>query len=239
MKKSVSIIVVLIIFLAFPLKCSAFDSGFSTIERTAEENKSFVDNIEFKLLTEEPQKKEISCFDVNHYGDFAVCNNSTTYKNICVYSKDGSFLYGYQLKAEGSIGLEWNKRYLNIYFVRGGVIIKVNSHGEILDVADVEDTIENNDYYRHNIDSNKKLVGKKTYALKNDMGILNSFASAYSKLTITDAHGMETVVYDIGSDYQLKLSAGLVGVGAFVAVVVAVVAIEFLKQRKEQKIKEE
>ncbi len=237
MKKSVSIIVVLIIFLAFPLKCSAFDSGFSTTERTTEKNKSFVDSIEIELLTEEPQKKEISCFDVNPYGDFAVCNDSTTYKNICVYSKDGSFLYGYQLKAEGSIGLEWNKRYLNIYFVRGGVIIKVNSHGEILDVADVEDTIENNDYYRHNIDSNKKTVGKKTYALKNDMGLLNSFASAYSKLTVTDTDGTETVFYDIGSDYQLKLSGGLIGAGAFVTVIVAVVVIEFLKRRKEQKIK--
>ena len=233
MKKIILVFVMLIAFLTLSLKCYAFNSGFSTTERTAEENKSFVDNIEFKLLTEEPQKKEISCFDVNPYGDFAVCNNSTTYKNICVYSKDGSFLYGYQLKAEGSIGLEWNKRYLNIYFVRGGVIIKVNSHGEILDVADVEDTIENNDYYCHNIDSNKKLVGKKTYALKNDMGILNSFASAYSKLTITDAHGTETVVYDIGSDYQLKLSSGLVGAGAFVAVVATVVVYKFLKLRKE------
>ena len=194
-----SILSIILIITATNLNVFAVNSGFVTNPYPEENKNRFIENINLSLLKEEPEKKPIECFDVNKDGLIAIATCITRDKYVCVYSSDGDFLYGYSLSAYGSIGLEWNGSSLNIYFVRSDIIVNVDKNGDVLDIAQVENTSENNSYINHFINYPKRTIGNVKYAIKNDMGILNLLATSYSQLVMIDAEGKETILYDVAS----------------------------------------
>ena len=62
-------------------------------------------------------------------------------------------------------------------------------------MSEIEDTYANTLYW-YDVGANEKSVQGQTYAIQNDLGILNLFAINYSQLTSTNADGQTTVLYD-------------------------------------------
>lgn len=200
---------------------NAVDSGFSTEELPKDDRSTFLSNVTISLLEEEPPKKSILCFDVNEEGMIAVGqSDGNGKKKICIYSSDGVFQYGYAIHCRQDIGAEWDGDCINIYFVRSSVITKVDPEGNILDVEQVQETIENNSYRNFILHSNKRTIGDTVYFVRNKMGILNFFASTYSQVVIKNSSTEERIVYDVNAAQLRNQIIILVGVVLFVALAV-------------------
>lgn len=208
-----------IFILLLSVNVSAINTGFSTGELSEELQKSFVSNVNLSAFTVTPEKKGLDCFDVNENGTVAIGQGIFRRKEVCVYSSEGIFLYGYAFNSSGDFAVEWDGEVINIYFVRSDVIMSVAPDGTVLDVEKVQSTIANSNYYRE-LCRSIRTVGDTTYQARNDMGILNLFASSYSQVIVTDITGSESVFYDVNSIQLIKMIITVVVVCTFVTIVI-------------------
>lgn len=153
-------------------------------------------------------------------------------KEICVYTSQGEFLYGYTFNCSQSFCVEWDGQHVNIYFIRSDVIISLDSDGNILDIKAVQDTIDNNSYRNSLLYSTTRTVGNTTYLIRNDMGIFNWIAMSYSQIVTIDATGSESIIYDVNSMQLTKTIVTISLICVFVFVAVAVVIWQFIKLRR-------
>lgn len=214
------------------IEVKAMNTGFTTEELTENDKKTFVSNVNISLLMVEPAKKGIQCFDVNEEGMVAIGQKGAHGKELCIYSADGTFLYGYTFNCAQSFGVEWDSECINIYFVRSDVVISVDSDGNILDIKEVQNTIENNTYENYLLYSTSRAIGDTRYLIRNDMGIFNWFALSYSQLITINTNGEESIIYDVSSAQFSNMVAVFVGVLVFACLVLAVVILQFNKLKR-------
>ena len=225
-------LVLLIAFSTNAIEVNAMNTGFSTEELSEETKTTFVSSINVSPLSAEPEKKGVLCFDVNEQGMIAVGQNDSKGKEICVYTSQGEFLYGYTFNCTQSFGVEWDEQHINIYFVRSDVIISLDSDGNILDIKSVQDTIDNNSYRNLLLYSSNRTIDNTTYLVRNDMGIFNWFASTFSQIVTIDATGTESIIYDVNSMQLKKMIVTVSLICVFVFVAIAVVVWQFIKFRR-------
>lgn len=210
----------------------AMNTGFSTDYLTDKDKSVFFNNVNISLVSEEPIKRAIECFDVNEDGMIALGQKASDEKVLCVYSQDGSFEYGYTFNCSGTFGVEWNNDDINIYFTRSDVIITVNRTGEITDILKVQNTTENNYYLNHFIYSSNRIQNNVKYTLKNDIGILNIFTSSYSQLIVTKTNGEEFVLYDVNSSQFTNVLAIFIVFVIFLLVAIILIIRQFIILRR-------
>ena len=93
-------LVFVLLFLTGVLETKAMNTGFATEDFTEEKKAQVMENIDITLFTTTPQKRGILCFDVNEQGMIAISmEHGLRKKEICVYSSQGEFLYGYAFRA--------------------------------------------------------------------------------------------------------------------------------------------
>ena len=210
---------------------NAVETGFITEDLSEEKRTTFLTNVEVSLLEQEPAKKAIECFDVSESGMIAIGQaGSERKKVVCIYSQDGAFVRGYSFNCSGAFAVEWTADNLNIYFVRSDVIAAVDSAGNLVDIAKVQDSIENNTYRNHHIYTNERVCGDTVYKLKNDMGILNLLATSYSQLVAVHPTGEETILYDVSSNQLIKYSIAY----GIIAVIILVNLVKALGRYKRK-----
>ena len=233
MKQGCFFLLCVFIFVIFAnvMKVNAMHTGFKTNELPSEEKNIFISNINILSIDEEPVKKTITCFDINSKQLIAIGQNTSDRKTICVYSNEGAFQYGYTFNCSGDFGVEWDEENLNIYFVRSSVIVSVTPKGEVLGAFEVQNTIENNSYVNHFVHATKRTMGNDEYFIRNNMGLLNLFASSYSQIIIKDSTGAESIIYDVGSMQLTKMIVTISLICVFVLVAIAVVFWQFIKLR--------
>ena len=233
MKRVYSFLLFVFMFALFAniIEVNAMNTGFSTEELTKEKQNTFVSNVSISLLTVEPVKKAILCFDVNEKGMIAIGQKGAYNKEICIYSADGKFLYGYTFNCSQSFGVEWDNEHINIYFVRSDVIISLDSDGNILDIKEVQNTIDNNTYRNNLLYSTSRVVDDTTYVIRNDMGLFNWITTSYSKIITIDPAGVECIIYDVSSTQYINTMT-LFFVLMFVSVTVAIVIWQFVKLKR-------
>ncbi len=224
--------VLLIVISTNAIEVNAMQTEFFTEELSEETKTAFVTNINILPLSSEPQKNSILCFDVNEQGMIAVGQKNSQRKEICVYTSQGKFLYGYTFNCTQSFCVEWDERNLNVYFIRSDVIISLDSDGNILDIKTVQDTIDNNSYRNSLLYSTTRTVGGTTYLIRNNMGIFNWLASSFSQIVTVDATGMESIIYDVNSMQLAKTLVTISFISIFIMVVIAVVFRQFIKLRR-------
>lgn len=224
--------VLLIVFSTNVIEVNAMNTGLSTEELPEETKTTFVSNINVSPLRAEPEKRGVLCFDVNEQGMIAVGQKGSQGKEICVYTSQGEFLYGYTFNCTQSFGVEWDEQHVNIYFIRSDVIISLDSDGNILDIKSVQDTIDNNSYRNLLLYSTNRTVGNTTYLIRNDMGIFNWFALSFSQIVTIDATGTESIIYDVNSIQLTKMIETISLICVFVFVAIAVVVWQFIKLRR-------
>ena len=224
--------VLLIVFSTNAIEVNAMNTGFSTEEISEETKTTFVASINVSPLSAKVEKKGVLCFDVNEQGMIAVGQKGSQGNEICVYTSQGDFLYGYTFNCTQSFCVEWDEQYINIYFIRSDVIISLDSDGNILDVKIVQDTIDNNSYRNLLLYSTTRTVGNTTYLIRNDMGIFNWTASSFSQIVTIDATGTESIIYDVNSMQYTKTIVTISLICVFVLVAIAVVFWQFIKLRR-------
>lgn len=214
---------IILLFICYsPLKAHAMNTGFSTKEKSVSEQQELMRNISISLIEEEPQKQPIDCFDVNENGYIALGFSNFDHKTICVYTADGVFQYGYRFNCTGNFGIGWDAKGIIIYFVRGSTAVVINSSGNIEDIKTIVDSFENNSYWNNTVFATSRLVEDCEYTIKNDMGILNFFASSYSQLVVSD-NGDINIVYDVTSKHIVKIITTIIAVLIFATVVVVLI----------------
>jgi len=214
------------------LRASALNTGFSVTDVTEEKQEMIKGNLQLTLITSEPTKYPVACFDVREDGMLVIGSDSgIDKKTICIYDQ-GEFQYGYTFTSAGDFYVEWDGDLINLCTVRSGLVISIDANGQILQISKIEDTIANNSYW-YDVGANKKSVQGQTYAIQNDLGILNLFAINYSQLTSTDAIGQITVLYDARTIVFVQSLLTTVLVLVLVVAVVIGVTREFIKCRRE------
>ena len=222
-----------LILLSCVIKVGAVSTGFKTVELTQEEKEAFIAYIDMHRIEQEPARRTIAYFDVNADGLIAVAQLSTGKEVVCVYSDDGIFQYGYTFDCYGAVAVEWDEKNLNVYFVRSGKIVSLTPSGEILDVLERDDHAqENTYYYNHDISANKKTVGDTEYFIRSDLGVLNFFASAHSRIVVKEANGTERIIYDVNAaQFGTILVAVIAFVGFFSGIIITIVRKTVEKQQ--------
>lgn len=124
---------------------------------------------------------------------------------------------------------------LNIYLVRGGISVVIDSEGKVKSVLEIQKTTENNDYWNNRIFSNSRKIGDTEYVIENDMGIFNLFASSYSQVVVVNENGEKSIIYDVNSAQLLKTVAVCVGILVFVFIAVAVIVRLIVKKKSEDR----
>ena len=214
------------------VSASALNTGFSVVDIGEEEQEKIEGNLQLTLITSEPTKFPVACFDVREDGMLVIgCDAGPYKKTICVYNQ-GEFQDGYTFKSTGTFEVEWDGDIINLCTVRSDLVISIDANGRILQISKIEDTFANNSYW-YDVGANKKSVQDQTYSIQNDLGLLNLFAINYSQLTSTNADGQTTVLYDartIASAVSLLLT---ITIPVFVVIVVVGVVKECIKCRRE------
>lgn len=230
----------LFLFLNMKMTTLAMNTGFSTEELSADALDAFHKNFVVSVINAEPQKRPIECFDVSETGLIVVgCSDSfmSTKRMICIYSDDGTFLYGYTFESYGTFGVEWDQNNVIIYLVRGDGAVVINPDGKVKSVAKIQKTTENNSYWRNHVFSTERLVEDTKYTLKNNMGILNLFASAYSQVVIEKSGGKKAIIYDAGIYHLVSMLVIVVVVLLMVGIAIICLTREVIKQQQTFKTK--
>ena len=211
----------------------AMNTGFSTESISEDKQKKILDYLNITLLEEEPKNMPIKCFDINENGIFAIGAERFEQKKIAVYDNKGVFLYGIKFNDSGTFYLELTEENkLLIYFARGNTAISVNTKGEVEEVLQIQDTSENNLYW-YVVGSLKQKIGDVQYILKNDMGILNIFATSYSQIVAIDAEGNETVIFDADTTAEQVTIIIIVFIGITIFIVAfTIYIVRLIKQNK-------
>lgn len=195
----VCILILLLIFIGSFAPSFAEDS-LTIIPISESEKQVLLENTSFSYISKEPTKRSIKCFDVHPNGDVAIGSAKSAEKTVCVYSSQGLFKYGYRFHSSGDYGVEFEGENLVIWFLRSDIAFTVNPTGGIVEVREFEDTKEYSAYWRDNLRSKTRKIEERVYTIKNDMGFLNSFASSYSQLILTDENGQIHILYDVNAD---------------------------------------
>ncbi len=209
------------------VEVNAVNTGFKTNKLPNDEKNIFISNINLLQIDKEPVKKAITCIDVNSNHLIAIGQNALDRKTICIYSNEGIFQYGYTFNCSGDFGVEWDKENLNIYFVRSSVIVSVTPKGEVLDVSEVQNTIENNSYINKFIHSTKRRIGDTEYFIRNNLGIFNLLAPTYSQIIVKDSNGTESIIYDAGSMQLSNIIVTITIICIFVFAAIAIISRQF------------
>lgn len=226
-----SVVLLLVLFVNI-IEVNAMNTGFSTEELSEEVKNTFVSNISISLLTAEPKKRGILCFDVNDQGMIAVGQKSPREKEVCIYTAQGEFIYGYSFKCSGDFGVEWDEEHINIYFVRSDIIISLDAASNILDIKETQNTTENNAHSNTVLYATSRVVGDTTYLVRNNMGIFNWISSSYSQIITIDADGSECIIYDVSSQQLSNMIVTISIVCLFVFLAIAVITWNFVKLRR-------
>lgn len=234
---SILSVVFLIVSFAYITAVQATASGFSTQDITAEEENTFLSHINLTPVKEAPEKGKIQCFDVNEQGLIAVGQNGFQDKEVCIYTSRGEFLYGYRFDCNQSFCVEWDEQTLNLYFVRSGILLSVDAHGQVTEVKAVPDTIDNNTHENSLLYSTERVVGDVTYIIRNDMGPLNWVAPSYSQILKVGADGTESIIYDVNSKQLLDLTVTLGVICIIIVVAIVCITRESIRLKRKKRLK--
>lgn len=200
MRKLSAALLACMLFLTKPgiLIANAISIGMETTAVSMEEEKTILENIHLLVLQSVGQKSEIRCFDVSENGNVAIGTGWASQESIYVYDLNGKFLYGFAFEYDGAYGIELRNEQLDIFFLRGNVLVTYDAEGNCQGIQKIAETNQNYESVKKLLNRTDKTVLGKHYALERNWNIGDS----YSKLTVTDEHGAKIVFYDASPQHS-------------------------------------
>lgn len=214
-KKFIVFVFITLLSICFSVVCYADCDLPTKNDMEDEREKAFIEDVRIYKTNVAIKHSVIDCFAVSDkyiaLGYTSGLNKST----ISLYDKDFNFLQSYTIECHGSIEPILYDDYFAIWVVRGGYWIEVDYDANVLNVAVIEDTDENNDYYRNTVNVNEIKNGDKTYKIS---GVL--WFAPYYHFTVTDAQGNSEILY---SSAALTLTKIILGIAFSVFCIVSVI----------------
>ena len=192
----------------------------TTDDLTDADRETFLSNISLTLLSVEPEKDEIDCFDVSAEGLIAIGTRGSDGAKILVYNENGEFQYGYSFQAGQAFAVAWEEANLVIYFARSDIAAGFDRNGNNISLTSVETNTQYYDFWLDKIMSAQCVMNGKTYIARTGVGLLSFAATGYSQLAVIDSHGQESVLYDISAHYRVIVLLRIAAVLLFAAFVV-------------------
>lgn len=214
-------------FATFQVNTFAMETGLDTKPYSDSEYNDLKETFNIYLLSEEPEKKQIECFDVNEKKLIALGYNSSNYHYISIYNDNGIFQYGYKFSSYGSFRLEWDNDNILIYSIRENAIISINPKGEITEIRNVLNTTENNTYMNETLSAKKRKVDDTEYIIQNGNSIFNSIAARHSQLVVVE-NGRQRIIYDVKKSSIIKGVLTVILYLGFFAIIIYVIIITTL-----------
>ena len=189
MKKVLCVIVLFIILssLLFTVASYAEKSLPTTTDENEEATQKIIDSIDLTKSDDIVENAMTSFFDVN---DEYIALGYTVWppikKQICLYDKDFNFICSYEFNSPGNAYVILEDDYFAIWLVRGDIYVEADYDANILRVARVDDTEENDIYFEKEVEAFEKYANDKTYKISTIGGFF----------TATDAEGNSEVLYD-------------------------------------------
>lgn len=239
LKYFLSFLLLILLMFVNVFEVFAMNTGFTVVDSFTEEEKEHIISVtNLKLLKEEPVNEAIQCFDVNEDGLIAIGTIHMDERYICVYSSDGIFQYGYRFDCEGAFGIEFKDENVNIYFVRSDIVKCVNPEGKIIEIAKIQDTIDNDRYSNYVFYPGIREAGDKKYIPKKDMGIFNYIGVTYSQLVVIDSMGNEKIIYDVNSKMFTRTLVTFITILLVLTITIVVLSKLFIKGIRQYKAEE-
>lgn len=239
LKYFLSFLLLILLMFVNVFEVFAMNTGFTVVDSFTEEEKEHIISVtNLKLLKDEPINEAIQCFDVNEDGLIAIGTIHMDERYICVYSSDGIFQYGYRFDDPGSFTVEFKDENVNIYFSRSQIVVSVSPKGEIIEIAKVQDTIDNDDYRRYLIYPGIREARDKKYIPKKDMGIFNYIGVTYSQLVVIDSMGNEKIIYDVNSKMFTRTLVTFITILIALTIVIVALSKLFIKGIRQYKAEE-
>ena len=230
-KASLALFSSFVLIFAGGINVFAMNTGFSTDNLQPDVYDKILSNTVFSLITEEPSKDGIKCFDVNDNGLIAIGIDGTFKKMVLVYSEDGLFKYGYEFDDSGTFGLEWDEENIIIYFSRSSVAILVDPSANILELKEIPETSENNSYWLYSVYSDSRKVNSNEYIVRKNLGLLNIFCFSYTQLIKTDLDGNTTIIYDAKTECLVKILLMIAFIALFFSIALYRIKLRFKKEK--------
>jgi len=186
MKRIVCILMVFVFALCFQLTAyGAAYEVFPVSAETVEDDRAadILSNLNVKLLDAFEGIGEIYCFDVNDSGWIAVGYDSYP-RRVFVLNKEGVLQYGFSFFSTGAFDVSLGEDAILVHLIRSNLCVEIASDLTVLQVIEVSNTLENNEYWRAATVRTNRQRGGYIYTLHSD-----------NKIVCTDLSGNETVVF--------------------------------------------
>ncbi len=208
----------------------AMNTGFTTDSMEAEDQQKFLSNIGLHLITEEPSRSTIQCFDINENGLIAIGTEDYSNKTVAVYDTSGHFQYGYRFTANGDFGIEWDEHsHMMIYFVRSNVAALFDEKGNHIELRKIQITTDNTSYWNNSVNTTQRTVGECRYTIENSTGVLPILADSSSQLVKIAADGNTTVLYNADKSVDTVAIIKTIAETVFIVAVVFAVVLMLRK----------
>lgn len=191
--------ILVLIFLLYLLCCiSAATYVTETVDEELENRVRR--NNDLQLLTSEPDKDVICCFDVDVRGWIALGFQHGDNKTICIYNERMEFQYGYVFSYNSDFGVFWDNGRIVIHYVRSDLGEVYDENGTLLEVYRIPNNAENAAHWDLVLHDSKRVVNACTYECCDDSFFQGLFNNGYSRLYVTDARGNRSLLYDAAKE---------------------------------------
>lgn len=208
-------------------------AGAAVGEIAETDRETFLRNISLTLLSSEPEKDKIDCFDVNAEGLIAVGTVDGEGAKVLVYDEGGAFQYGYSFRAKQYFDIAWEGADIAIYFARSNMVASFDRHGNNTALHSVDRNSQIEEFWNTRFTAKKQCVlNGKTYELRTGLGILSFAATGYSRLVIIDATGQEHILYDVSARYRVIVLSCIIALLLFVTIVIRTIIRSATKQKR-------
>lgn len=230
---SVCVISLFLLFAGLPVSASKA-YGFDTVTLSEDKVKQIWENINVRTITDPVSLSNIELpivsFDVSENGEILLGFKEN---KIAVIDED-EVLHFFEFVTAGSYYVQWNDHNILLLLVRSSVVVELSQDGQLVNMILTDDhSMQNQSLWRQLINKTQINIGQSSYSMRNDMGILNFFASSYSQLVKTDSNGNSTMIYDVNSAQLAGTIIELIFVFIFCAIVVLGIAFPFFKMKRE------
>lgn len=188
-------------------------------------------SLEFSLISEEPRKGGIECFDISETEKIAIGKNGINDK-ILVYDINGNYLYGYKFNTDGTFFVEWENELLNVYLVRGSTRVTLDSLGNIINRLDLSEE-EFNTKLEKISSVEKERLGTKVKLEKGE-NFFSLLSTSYSKISASIDGGGKSIIYDGNTLVLIDSILHWVLVGGMFVAVVGYFVIAFIKYKSKK-----
>lgn len=190
-----------------------------------------ISDMAISILSSEPSTVPITCFAISESGQLAVGWYAGSKKTVCVYSNTGEFQYGYEFLDNGSFEVDWEGEQIAIYLIRGSKYIVLDKNGQCISLKEIDDTLENDQYFRNYVSATQQVVNGDTYKMRNTGFI--QLGQSYIQVVKTTANGETTILYDADSTVSYSFAPFMVFLFAFVCSLFIVIGTLVTKVKKQ------